>query len=84
MKIEDLITPWEEIQMEEAEARGEARGVAQAIRYALEARFGSVPPEIAASLDGTHPAAALRHLLGLAVTEPTLDSFKSKLLAPTS
>ena len=77
MKIEDLITPWEEIELEEAEARGvtlgeargEARGVVQAILDALEARFGPVAPEIAASLNGIHPLVALRHLHRLAVTE---------------
>ena len=84
MTIEDLKTPLEEIELEEAEARGEARGVVQAVLDALEARFGPVAPEIAASLNSIHPLTALRHALRLAVTEPTLDSFRSKLPPPAT
>jgi hypothetical protein len=47
----------------------------------LEARFGSVPPERLATLDGVADEGRLQGLVRLAATCPDLDTFVAGLAA---
>jgi hypothetical protein len=82
----ELITPWEEIAMEEGFAKGQADGLAkgrveglvEGVLNALEARFGVLPEGIRDQLKQVSDESRLRQAMRLAVTEPTLDRFLVK------
>jgi len=71
MSIKDLLTPYEEILLEEVRR--------EAVLDALAARFGPIPTEVASRLEPITDLDRLRQLLRSAVTEPTLGQFLAKL-----
>jgi hypothetical protein len=70
---------WSEQQQEIGEARGEARGALQEARAAvlrvLRARFGAVPPALAARIAAMEDLVALEALLTQAATVAALADF---------
>jgi hypothetical protein len=83
MTTTKLITPWEEIAMEEGLAKGLAKGrvegLAEGLLNALEARFGTVPESVRAQLKDLRDESRLCEAMRLALTEPTLEGFLTKL-----
>ena len=74
MTTTKLITPWDEIAMEE----GRVEGLMEGILSALETRFGTVPEGLRTQLKEIRDESRLRHAMRLAVTEPTLDRFQAR------
>jgi hypothetical protein len=83
MTTTKLITPWEEIAMEEGLAKGLAEGrvegLIEGLVSALETRFGALPEALRAKLEEIGDESRLRHAMRLAITEPTLDRFLAKI-----
>ena len=75
MSINDLLSPLEEMAMEEGEAKASRRAIIDAV----EARVGSVPDRLVAALEKTTALELLRNYLRLAVTEPSLEQLLAKL-----
>ena len=90
MTTTKLITPWEEIAMEEGLAKGLAKGrdegriegrverLIEGLLSALETRFGALPEASRTQLEEIGDESRLRHAMRLAITEPTLDRFLAK------
>ena len=79
MTTTKLITPWEEIAMEEGLAKGRVEGLIEGLVSALETRFGALPEALRAQLEEIGDEPRLRHAMRLAITEPTLDRFLAKI-----
>jgi hypothetical protein len=79
MTTTKLITPWEEIAMEEGLATGRVEGLIEGLVNALETRFGDVPEDLRVKLTEIGDESRLRHAMRLAITEPTLERFLAKI-----
>jgi hypothetical protein len=95
MAMTELITPYEEIVLEEGIARGLATGraegrvegrlegrlagLAEGLLRALDARFGTVPEAVRQQVQELTDEARLREGMHLVITEPTLEQFLAKL-----
>jgi hypothetical protein len=85
-ELTELITPLEEIAMEEGFAKGQAEGLAkgrfegliEGVLSALETRFGVLPEGIRDQLRQVSDESRLRQAMRLAVAEPTLERFLAK------
>jgi len=89
-ELTELITPLEEIAMEEGFAKGQAEGLAkgrvegrfegliEGVLNALETRFGAVPEGVQHRLRQVSDESRLRQAMRLAVAEPTLERFLAK------
>jgi hypothetical protein len=82
MTTTELITPLEEIAMEEGFAKGRVEGrvegLAEGLLNVLESRFGVLPEGVHDQLKQVSDESRLRQAMRLAVTEPTLERFLAK------
>ncbi len=82
MTTTELITPLEEIALEEGLAKGRVEGriegLVEGVLNALETRFGAVPEGVRDQLKQLSDETRLRQAMRLAVTEPTLEGFLAK------
>ena len=82
----ELITPYEEIVLEEGLAKGLAKGrvegritgLTEGLLRALEARFGTVPEAVRQQVTDVRNEARLCEAMRLVITEPTLEQFLAK------
>ena len=78
MAMTELITPYEEIVLEEGLAKGRVEGLAEGLLRALNARFGTVPEAVRQRVQEVREESRLCEAMRLVITEPTLDQFLEK------
>jgi len=78
----ELITPYEEIVLEEGLAKGRVEGrvagLVEGLLQALNARFGTVPEAVRQRVQEVREESRLCDAMRLVITEPTLDQFLEK------
>ncbi len=82
MAMTELITPYEEIVLEEGLAKGRVEGrvegLVEGLLRALNARFGTVPEAVRQRVQEVREESRLCEAMRLVITEPTLDRFLAK------
>ena len=78
MAMTELITPYEEILLEEGLAKGRVAGLAEGLLRALEARFGTMPEGVRKQINEVANEDRLCEGIRLVITEPTREQFLAK------
>jgi len=82
MAMTELITPYEEIVLEEGLAKGLAKGrvegLVEGLLRALTARFGTVPEAVRQRVQEVREESRLCEGMRLVITEPTIEQFLAK------
>lgn len=81
LRLEELKEPKPMSYVPFAEIYGREKGIKEALRDALEARFPQEGPELAAPFQGEQDVERLKALLRLAVLAPSPDDFRSRAAA---